>query len=222
MRGSFGSWGLMGAGANHDGHFLSLRCERAWAPAKDPPPFFCQAAVITPLVHSLFQEAGQLLGKVRGEVGSLRAGGLVLPLCSLIWADGSSTALAPGDLAVAQAPLSLSRWPWVSPRGTTHLPHKNDQVQVVGALHGVAVRMAGARKQLEKGRAKSSGSHLWAHISTTCSERPVGARVSNSVDLGWGLGVRLSQKCLTHPSGPFSCFFSVVCGLSCSVVSNSL
>ena len=109
-------------------------------PAKDPPPFFCQAAVITPLVHSLFQEAGQLLGKVRGEVGSLRAGGLVLPLCSLIWADGSSTALAPGDLAVAQAPLSLSRWPWVSPRGTTHLPHKNDQVQAGGVQTAKASR----------------------------------------------------------------------------------
>lgn len=134
ISGGFSSWGLMGAGASRDGHILSLRCECAWAPTKDPPPFFCQAAVITPVVRSLFQEAGQLLGKVRGEVGSLRAGGLRLPLCSLIWADGDSTAPAPGDQAVARAALSLSRWPWVSPRGTTHLPQEKGQVQVVCAL----------------------------------------------------------------------------------------
>ena len=94
----------MGAGDSRDGHFLSLRCECAWAPTKDPPPFFCQAAVITPVVHSLFQEAGQILGKVRGEVGSLRAGGLMLPLCSLIWADGDST--APGSWRPGSSPGS--------------------------------------------------------------------------------------------------------------------
>ena len=82
--------------------------------------------------------------------------------------------------------------------------------------------MTGDRKQLEKGQAKSSSSHLLAHISTTRSERPVGARVPNSVDLGWGLGVQLSHKCLTYLSGPFSSFFFIVCGLSCSIVSNSL
>ena len=83
MSGGFGSWGLMGAGASCDCSFLSLVYECAWAPAKDPPPFFCQAAVLTPFLHSLFQEAGQLLGKVRGEVGSLRAGVLMLP-CAVL------------------------------------------------------------------------------------------------------------------------------------------
>ena len=73
--------------------------------------------------------------------------------------------------------------------------------------------MTGARKQLEKGRAKSSGSHLRVHISTTCSERPVGARVSNSVDLGWGLGVRLSHKCLIL-QGPSHASFLLCVGLA--------